>query len=371
MKVRSPREHLLQAFQVAAAVVPSRSTKDILRNVKLEVTEDGGNISGTDLEVGIQVALGEVEVLAPGTVLLPVDRFGSILRECGDDALEIESDGQTIRICGASSQFQLPSSNPDEYPPVPKFEEESYFQLSAPLLRQLVRRTVFATETESSRYALGGVLLEFAEKTVTAVGTDGRRLARQEGPIERVGEPGDEQMPIIPARAMTVIERALGDNEEAAQVAARANDVLIRAGGATLYSRLVEGRFPRWRDVFPRDPGGARIELPVGAFHSAVRQAAIVTSEERRGVEFNFADGKVTLTAHGAERGESLVEMPISYDGEQQAVDLDPRYVSDFLRVLDQEKTFTMELRGSDSAAVCVTDDGYGYVIMPLARERR
>jgi DNA polymerase-3 subunit beta len=138
-----------------------------------------------------------------------------------------------------------------------------------------------------------------------------------------------------------------------------------------MYSRLVEGRFPKWRDVFPRRENTQRIELTVGPFFAAVRQAAIVTSDERRGVDFTFAQGKTVLVAHGAEYGDSHVELPIAYEGPELVITLDPRYLNDFLRVLNPEATLLLELRDAESAAVCSTDDGYAYVIMPLARDQR
>ena len=169
---------------------------------------------------------------------------------------------------------------------------------------------------------------------------------------------------------MQLLERALADNEESIQLAARENDVLVRSGGATVYSRLVEGRYPKWRDVFPRREGMIKIELCVGPFHAAVRQAGIVTSDERRGVNFTFGGGKIILAGHGAELGESHVEVPIAYDGADISISLDPRFLGEFLKVLDPEQTFTMELRDAESAAVCSTEDGYAYVIMPLARDQ-
>lgn len=371
MKLKLQREQLLHAYQMAAAVAPPRSSKEILKSVKLEVDNHHAVLMGTDLEIGVRVAVTEIEVSAPGSTVLPSDRFGPILRESSDETLQLEYDGKNTYIRGASSQFQLPSGNPEEFPVVPQFEEQNYYTIAAPLLRQLIRRTVFATDPESSRYALGGVLLEFDENQVMTVGTDGRRLARQTGPVDRSGEPAAGQTAIVPARAMQLIERTLVDDEEAVYLAARENDVLVRNGPATLYSRLVEGRFPKWRDVFPKQSGGARIELPVGPFHGAVRQAGITTDTERRGVQFQFGDGKAKLASYGAERGESHVDMPIAYDGEEQTIDLDPGFLGDFLRVLDPDSTFTIELRGPDAAAVCTTDDGYGYVIMPLARSQR
>jgi DNA polymerase-3 subunit beta len=178
-------------------------------------------------------------------------------------------------------------------------------------------------------------------------------------------------MTIIPTKALQLIERAIAGNEENVQISARDNDLLLKSGKSTIYTRLVEGRFPKWRDVFPRREGTTQVELTVGPFHAAVRQAAIVTSDEHRGVDFIFGGGKLTLSGHGAEMGESHVELPIAYDGAEVAVMLDPRYLMDFLRVLDAESTVTVSIRDSESAVVCTTDDGYANVVMPLARDRR
>jgi DNA polymerase-3 subunit beta len=302
---------------------------------------------------------------------LPRDRFGKILTESSDEKLDIESDGRKVLVRGQRSEFQLPSENPDEFPSVLAFEEKKYHEMPARFFREVVRRTVYATDNESSRYALGGVLVELSDNAITAVATDGRRLARQEGPATSVGgHVSGDTMTIIPTRAMQLLERALADNEENIQLAARENDILVKSGGATIYSRLVEGRYPKWRDVFPRREGMLKIELSVGPFHAAVRQAAIVTSDERRGVDFTFGGGKITLAAHGAEMGESHVELPIAYDGADVGITLDPRYLNDFLKVLDAQQTFTIELRNAESAAVCSTEDGYAYVVMPLAREQ-
>jgi DNA polymerase-3 subunit beta len=100
-----------------------------------------------------------------------------------------------------------------------------------------------------------------------------------------------------------------------------------------------------------------------------VRQAAIVTSEESRGVDFTFDSGSLVLSGRAAELGQSRVELPIDFSGAAISITLDPRYMSDFLKVLDPEKSFVLELKDAESAAVCTTDDGYGYVIMPLARD--
>jgi DNA polymerase-3 subunit beta len=370
MKVTCDREKLLAAFQTASAVAPARSPKPILQNVKLEVSASGAIVMATDLEIGVRVEVPGVQVDVPGSAVLPVGRFGLILRESSDATLRLEADGHGTLVRGERSEFKLPAENPDEFPNVAQFTEQKYHELSGRTLRELIRRTIFATDNESSRYALGGVLLEMASERIIAVGTDGRRLARMESPAKSVGgHDTTEIQTIVPTRAMHLIERAMIDDSEV-QIAARGNDVLVKSPRAMIYSRLVEGRFPKWRDVFPKRDNATKIELMVGPLYSAVRQAAIVTSEESRGVDFTFGEGKVVLAGRAAEIGQSRVELPIAYDGPSVAITLDPRYATDFLKVLDAEKTITLEIKDAESAAVCTTDDGYAYVIMPLARDR-
>ena len=371
MKITSNREKLLHAFQTVAAIAPARSPKPILQNVKLEVGKSSATLMATDLEVGIRYEVDGLEVDVPGAAVLPVGRFGSILRESTDATFRIESDGEGTTIRGERSQFKLPSENPQDFPPIAEFGEKSFYELSARLFRELIRRTIFATDNESSRYALGGVKLEWKDNVLTAVGTDGRRLAKMEGPAQAVGQPapfGD--VTVVPTRAMQLLERALAEDGSEVQLAVRQNDILVKNPRATIYSRLLEGRYPRWRDVFPQRANSMKLDLAVGPVYSAVRQAAIVTSEESRGIDFTFGGGSLVLAGQTAEVGQSRVELPIAYDGQPLSITLDPRFVSDFLKVLEPEKSFTIDLQDSDSAAVCTTDDGYGYVIMPLARDR-
>lgn len=372
MKLSCEREKLLSAFATAATVAPSRSPKAVLCNIKLEADGERAVLTATDMEVGIRIEVGEVDVQQAGAVLLPVQRFGSLLRESSDERLMIHVDERGMQVKGERSQYKMPVANPAEFPGIATFEVETYFALPARLLKELIRRTLFATDTESSRYALGGVLLELESGKVTAVGTDGRRLAKMECAGSAVGgEPSAEGNNIIvPTRSMQLIERAMTDGEAEVRLASRGNDIMIRSPRATIYSRLVEGRFPKWRDVFPKRRDSISIPITVGPMYSALRQASIVTDQDSRGIDFKFGDGSLILSGSTAEVGESRVELPVPYDGDPITVAMDHRYVEDFLRVLDAEQVFTLEIKDAESAAVFSTEDGYAYVVMPLARDR-
>jgi DNA polymerase-3 subunit beta len=372
MKITCDREPLAAAFQLAASVAPSRSPKEILQNVKMVVS--GGTIvlTATDMEVGLRITVEQgVDVDREGAALLPVTRTGAILRESSDERLTLETDDSGIKITGQRSKFRLPSANPDEFPRVAGFEETAFHRVPTSLFKEMLRRTVFATDSESSRYALGGVLLEMENDDITAVGTDGRRLACMKGTGESVG--GHQTTgtnTIVPTRAIQLMERAVTEKEESVEVAARSNDILVRTSRCTIYSRLVEGRYPNWRQVFPSRTDSSRVDMIVGPLFSALRQAAIVADQETRGIDLTFENGTLRLVGSTAEIGDSQVELPIAYDGEPVTLTLDHRFIADFCKVLDSETNFVFDFETGQAPALLTTEDGYGYVIMPMARDR-
>lgn len=372
MRIKVKRESFARAFQMAAGVAPTRSPKAVLMNVKLAAHPDETVLTATDLEVAIRLSVPDVEVETAGETLIPVQRLNMILRECSDEFISLESDDDKTIIQTSNSRIVLQVPVTDEFPDVSNFEAADYYEVPANVFREMIRRTLFATDAESSRFALSGVLLEFDGDQLFAVGTDGRRLAAMQGKVNKVGSPekGDAAT-IVPAKSMQIIERILPEDETPIQLAPRANDLWLQEPNTVFYTRLVEGRYPKWRDVIPDRPDGVRIELPVGPFNSALRQASVVASEESRGVDFKFTKGSLILGTETAEVGQSRVEMPIGYDGDDLTIILDHRFVLDFLKVLPPDKMVTVILENADQAALFQTDDGYSYIVMPLSQDKR
>lgn len=370
MRIQCHRPTLSAAFQVVSGVVPARSPKDILKNVKLEVRDGKATLSGTDQEVGIRYQLEGVEAESEGETLLPTNRVMAILREVQDNTVGIELKDQSLVIRAGQSEFKLQAADPGEFPPVADFDASSFQSVAGSVLKEAIRRTVFATDVESTRYALGGVLLERELDGLTLAATDSRRLAVMRVAAQSQGEAtGGNEIPVVPAKAMTLVERSIEDGEQDVAISVQANDVLVKSGHATISSRLVEGRFPRYRDVIPAE-AKTSVDLVVGPFLSTVRQAQIVTNDESRGVDFTFSNGVLKLESQAADVGQSRIELPISYEGDDLTITFDPRFVVDFLRVLEPEKSVRLDLIDSESAAVFRTDDAYTYVIMPLSRDR-
>lgn len=373
MKALCNREGLLAAFGMVGGVVPARSPKPILQNVKLVADDDeGSTLMATDLEVGIRYRVAGVKVDQPGAVILPTQRMQSILRTTTDAELMIEATRDSLIVRGLHAEFELPSEDPDLFPEVPDFGASSYFVVAAAELKRLVRRTIFATDVESTRYALGGVLFEMQADRITLVGTDGRRLAHATAGCESEGDAAPPTgAPVVPVKALKLLERNLDDDDPPVHLAIQGNTAaLVRTERAVIYSRLLEGRFPRYQDVFPTTVE-VRVPFPeVEPFLHAVEQAAIVTSEESRGVNFSFGHGKLELASKAADVGRSKVELPIGYDGKAVEITFDPRYLMDALKTLEPNTAITAELIDHKNAAVFKTEDGYTYVVMPLTRER-
>jgi DNA polymerase III subunit beta len=371
MKITFQRSSFQHAFSIASAVTSPRSPKDVLANVKLEVTSDKATLMATDMEAGIRIDLDGVEIQNPGKALLNVQRFTNILRETSDERLSLNATEKSLDINGLQSEFHLPNINPDSFPTIAPFEEENYYEVEARLFRELVRRTVFATDVESTRYALGGVLLDMSNDLITAVATDGRRLARMQGKGKAIGDfNSGSGNTIVPVKTLSLMEKSITDKDEVVQIAVRQNDILVRTGRCMIYSRLVEGRYPNWRQVIPQRTNSYKVGSVCGPFHAAVRQASIVADQESRGVNFDFTNGNVLLQALTAEVGESRVALPVTYDGPEIKMTLNGQFVGDFLRVLEPEKLFSIDINSDEEPAVFTTEDGYLNVIMPMARDR-
>ncbi len=366
MRVLCHREGLLAACQLASAAVTTRDVKPVLRNLKAIADEGRCTLMATDLELGIRLDVQGLTIEEPGEAILPAAKLVAILREARDDQLSIEADPTACVVRGMSLEFEMPSEDPAQFPDLPTFAEEKYHEITAGSLREMIRRTVFAAADETARYSMTGVLWELDGTTVRLVATDGRRLALSEGiATAQGGHSTKGQSPVVPTKAMSLLERNLTDDDEAVKICIRPNEVLFRTERAIIYSRLVEGRFPDYKQVLPKKHN-VRVSLPALPFQAAVRQAAIMTDEDTKRVNFKFAKNKLTLAAQGATAGRSKVEMEIEYDAKPIDIGFNPQYLIEMLKVLPPDAELTLDLIDGSSPALFRSGAPYQYLVMPL-----
>lgn len=337
--------------------VPARHAKPILANVRL----GDGLLTGTDLEVRID---REIDYHGEA-MLLPAYRLNAILRAAtGDEVVLIPKESSITVKCGAGS-WTLPTEDVAEFPTWESGELKAICRLPADQFCRAAKATIYATDSESSRYALGGVLVEVKDGNPTWVATDGRRLACVETETDQAV---DDSQTILPGR-LVALAASLAVGDGSVQIEADAKEVRFTLDGTTITGRLVEGKFPRWRDVLG-EPEGEPTVIDVTELLSSVQSAAIVTSEQSKGISLTWTANTLVLVGRSSEYGESRVICPTIAAGSTASTKLDPKYVAQFLANLPSDEEPHVDVYVADAQSRVLLRCGpYTGVIMPLAED--
>jgi DNA polymerase-3 subunit beta len=351
---------LKTALQAVDAAVSNGNAKPLLNNVLLS----GGVLTGTDGEFRVE---HEVGVDPSVTVLLPYQRLRAIAGAVGPfTEVSIDVSGSKATVMAGRSVWTLPTEDPLEFPSGPADERSSVCRLPADQFSRAIKSVIYACDTDSSRYALGAVLVEVAGDECTFVATDGRRLSTATAEHDQAVDPSETLIPVRAAKLMARLADSL-KGEDSVQLEKSGGSIIATIGKTVVSAQIVQGRFPRWRDVFPaRDVKAAVVDrLLLGG---AVTAAAIVTSEQSKGVDFSFAGTGIGLRGVSSEYGESDVTVDIVEPGETTKIKLDPVFVREFLSGLPGDEEPNVEIEVVDATSAAVFRCGpYRGVIMPLA----
>ena len=370
MKVICDRAALTRGVQVASSVVAPRSPKPALGCIKMKSGSGKMTLLATDLEVGIRIELDKMEVREPGEGLVPADRLHGILRELDADTVTISCSDQEAEIVAPGARFKVLGDNPADFPQVPEFPTSGAFSMEADDVVGLIRRTLFAAAKENTRYALNGVLWEVSGTTVTLVATDGRRLSLARGKCK--DGPPEKVSAIVPSKAMLLLERCLTDVSETkgtVRIVLGEKEILVESppvdgSRRIVYSRLVDGHFPKYEDVIPHD-FDKKATLGTQAFLAAIRKAALLTNEESRGVTLKFSGQELVVTSRTPEMGEAEIRIPVEYSGDELEMGFNPQYLLDACKVIDAEQ-FTFSLKGPNKPGVITEGRLFTHVVMPV-----
>jgi len=296
---------------------------------------------------------------------VPADRLTGIVRECNQESLTIETDNETCHISAAGSHFKVFGYDPAEYPAIAEFDQDPDFTVAGGRISSMITKTLFATAKAHSHYAISGVLLEASAKSLQLVATDGHRLAMIKGPLDKVSS--KEVTAVVPVKLMGLIQRISAEGAEALDFRVDENQILVRSPNAVLVSSLVQGNFPKYSDVIPAETAH-RAAINSMEFQHRVRQAALLTNEESRGVRIAFAKDMVTLSSRAPEAGEAEVTCEAKYDGEELAIGFNPAFLIDVMRIIDTDE-ISFEINASNKPAMIKSGSDFLYVLMPVSLE--
>lgn len=362
MKAICNRQALLTALDACRPCIRANTPKPILRNVKLHVGTET-TMEATSLDQAIMYHVSGVDARDYGTVLVDAAKLGEILKSTDDDEITITLDGDNLTFRSDGGRFKLPTKNADEFPSC-QWLDGDYQEIRGGDLATAIKRTSFAAG-ESSRYALDSIAFDVTHGM--AVATNGKCLATY--PLALKGEERDDDkshlLLVSPSAAANAL-KCISDPDEPLRVRIADNAIQFSAAKATHWSRLVEGRFPTWRDIFPGNPTQT-VEFTARELAAALRRAKVATSEESMGVALEFGNDLLELKASAACVGEA--ETSLACHCQPLNVTFDPDLILGFLRVLDADARVAMKFIDGRKAAVLESGEAK-YVVMPLTKER-
>lgn len=372
MKVKISRDELLVALQRVQGVVEKRNTMPILSNILLEAKQDGIEVSATDLEIGMR-ALYKATVSEAGMLTVSARKLFEIIKELRDGEIELATaENNWLTIQTGKSQFKIVSLPAGDYPALPAIDKEGLTPLTSSNLLELIRKTLFAAGDNDARYILNGLLVTLVtgdkKTTLRLVGTDGHRLAVAEQEVAAGSKEAPKEIKaIIPKKAAHEIRRLLEEGGDGEPLIGFTKKLMIfRKSGLLLTSSLMEGNYPNYQQVIPKE-SDKRILVDRVELEGACRRVAVLARDKANAVKVTFARGTLTLYANNPDYGEATEELPAEYKGETLSTGFNARYLLDAFGVMDGQQ---ISLQMDNPLSPCLIQErespGFKCVVMPI-----
>ncbi|MBP6771402.1 MAG: DNA polymerase III subunit beta [Gemmatimonadaceae bacterium] len=366
MRFTISREKLQEGLAAVTAAVPAKTTLPVLANLLIETTDRGIRLSATDLDIAVSTEVS-ADVETAGAITIPAKKLSEIARELPPSPVKISASGeQRVTLECGRSKFKLLGLPRDEFPTFPSVRFNDSWRVKSGELQKLISHTAFAVSTEESRPILNGVLWELRDDRMRMVATNGHRLAKMELPVEgSTAPPGDL---IVPPKALDQIRR-LFPAEEELEIARGDNHLGFRSPFTSVFTRLVEGPYPNYEQVIPKDNDRYCL-ADKAALTSALKRMSVIASDQTHRIKMSFNAGMLKFSVTTPDLGEAQDELPVQYNGDQLDIGFNATYLLEILRFMPTEQvrlTFkaperaaTIEPEGWDDPAK------YLCLVMPL-----
>lgn len=364
MKFIVERELLLKPLQQVSSPLGGRPTLPILGNLLLQVVEDGLLLTGTDLEMEMVAKLALSQPHEPGATTVPARKFFDICRGLPDGAeitVTLESDRMLVR--SGRSRFSLSTLPAADFPNLDDWQSEVEFTLPQATLKRLIESTQFSMAHQDVRYYLNGMLFETEGEELRTVATDGHRLAVCS---MSVGQSLPTHSVIVPRKGVMELVRMLDGGETPLTLQIGSNNIRASMGDYIFTSKLVDGRFPDYRRVLPKNPDKT-LEAGCDVLKQAFARAAILSNEKFRGVRLYLSNDQLKITANNPEQEEAEEILDVAYQGAEMEIGFNVSYVLDVLNALKSEQVRLLLTDGVSSVQIedCASQSA-AYVVMPM-----
>jgi DNA polymerase-3 subunit beta len=365
--LKTAQEKVLSALQAVAGIVERRHTLPILANVLIRKTGETIELTTSDLEIQVRT---RAELGGDGgnfATTVGARKLIDILRSMpADQIVTLSANQSKLTLQGGKSRFTLQTLPSDDFPLVQEAADFGpAFSVPQKALKGLINQVHFAMAVHDIRYYLNGILFVAEGKSLTLVATDGHRLALAQATLD-VEIPKQEV--ILPRKTVLELQRLLKDGDEAGMIEMRfaGNQAKFSFSGMEFVTKLVEGKFPDYNRVIPKNHKNA-VTLGRAPFLASLQRAAILTSEKFKGVRVNIEPGTLRIASSNAEQEEAKEELEVDYGGDAIEIGFNVTYLIDALSNMNVEM-IKMELQDTNSSALITVPEqaGFKYVVMPM-----
>ncbi|NPA49108.1 MAG: DNA polymerase III subunit beta [Thermodesulfobacteria bacterium] len=369
MKLVVEKERLLKVLSRVQAIADKRSSMAILSTVLLRASDEGIELSATDLEIGLRSRV-EAEVETPGELAIPARKFYEIIKDFPLDYIHLEEENGWLRITSPGDEevfFRLACLPAEDFPSLPEIEDADLIELEGALLAEMISKTIFCVATEETRFILSGIYVEQPEeeKLLRFVATDGHRLALIDRAVEGIEDLRLTPGVIVPRKAAQEMKKIAQDHP-VVQFGLKDNQAVLALPHLVLTARLIDGQYPDYRAVIPQERENP-LRAPRKKLLEALKRISVLSLERYRPVTLNVSQNMLTLVSQHPDLGEGRERVPVVYEGEDLTLNFNAKYLIDVLEVMNSEE---VEFFMRDENIPCIItgpdDQGFLGLVMPM-----
>ena len=362
MKIMCKKEDLVNGINTVQNAVSTKSTLPILSNILLDASNDILTLTGTDLDMGIMCKV-PVKVSEPGALTIPAKKFADIIKELPDAEITIiTKKNNTFTISCKTAVFKIMGLPKEDFPKFPDFKNKKTAKLEQAVLKNMISMTSFAVSKDETRYILNGVFFVIKDGVVKLVATDGRRLAMMEMEVA-IPKAMDEHV-IVPTKTMQELNKNLSDGGEV-EVIFSENQILFNLGETVIISRLIEGEYPDYDQVIPKE-GKNKVSVNREDLLLATKRVGLLTNLGSQAIQFDIHKNGVVISKNSPDIGEAKEELGASYSGSDLSIGFNPAYIIDVLKNIKDEGVVLELGTSAEKPGVIRTKDKYIYVVLPM-----
>jgi DNA polymerase-3 subunit beta len=365
MKLSLSRENLLSSLQIVGRAVSTRATLPSLGGIQLEASGSTLTLRATDMELGLNMAVQDVQVETEGTVLLPGRLLGDVVRSLpqGEVTLALRPEQRDVELTAGAARFHLRTLPAEDFPRLPELGDDTATLPAGPLA-ETIDRVARAASRDEVRPILTGVLFQADGSRLTMVATDSYRLSVKHTELENPIASAIEAN--VPARALRELARILGQGAPDDVVLSLArNQAVFQAGDVVLSSRLIEGQFPSWRQLIP-ESFEHEVRLPRAELLEVARRISQL-AQRNAPLRFGYAEGELTVAAETPEVGDASEAIPAPYSGDPLEIAFNPQFVIEGIESVDgDELVIKLSSPLRPGLLEPIDSEDFSYLVMPI-----